>query len=187
MTVDEAVEALKDGQLVGVPTDTVYGIAADPWSETGVRALYELKGRDPERPIALLVADLEQARRVCTLGGPARDLAERHWPGPLTLVLKAAVGLPAWIGDRERGTVGVRVPDHPVARRLLAAVGAIAASSANHVGEAPAVNHREAGRIFGGAVAGYLTGEGRSGLSSTVVDVTVTPPLVLRRGPIAVD
>jgi tRNA threonylcarbamoyl adenosine modification protein (Sua5/YciO/YrdC/YwlC family) len=187
MNVEEATKALKAGLLVGVPTDTVYGIAADPWSETGMRALYELKGRDPERPIALLVADLEQARRVCTVGGAARDLALRHWPGPLTLVTEAAVGLPAWVGDPKRGTVGVRVPDHPVARRLLTAVGAIAASSANRSGEAPAVNANEAARIFGEAVAGYLPGESRSGLSSTVVDVTVDPPLELRRGPIVVD
>ncbi|MBT8203165.1 MAG: threonylcarbamoyl-AMP synthase [Acidimicrobiia bacterium] len=183
-TVLEAVVALNAGRLVGVPTDTVYGIAADPWSKSGMAALFELKGRGPEHPIALLVADIDQARELCVISGAARRLAGEHWPGPLTMVLPAADGLPEWIGDRLRGTVGVRVPEHPVALELLNLAGGLAVTSANHSGAPPAIDHGEARAVFGSAVAGYLAGAGGNGLASTVLDVTVDPPVVLRAGPV---
>ncbi len=186
-TVLEAVVALNAGRLVGVPTDTVYGIAADPWSETGMNALFDLKGRGPEHPVALLVADLEQARELCVITGRARTLAKQHWPGPLTLVLEAARDLPDWIGDQARGTVGVRVPEHPTALELLERAGTLAVSSANRSSEAPAVNDDEARAIFADAVIGYLPGEGSAGTASTVLDLTVDPPALLRRGPVIVD
>ena len=184
-TTIEAVVALNAGRLVGVPTDTVYGIAAVPWSEAGMEALFELKGRGPEHPVALLAATLEQVHELAVISSQARRLAAEYWPGPLTMVLKAAPGLPRWIGDQQQGTVGVRVPQHPVAIDLLDKAGALAVTSANRTGEDPAVNHIEAQAIFGDAVTGYLQGEGGAGLASTVLDVTVEPPTVLRKGPIA--
>lgn len=183
-TVLEAVVALNAGRLVGVPTDTVYGIAADPWSKRGMAALFELKGRGPEHPIALLVADIDHAGELCEISKAARRLAAEHWPGPLTMVLPATDGLPEWIGDRLRGTVGVRVPQHPVALELLNLAGTLAVTSANPSGDRPAVDHREARGVFGDAVAGYLEGAGGNGLASTVLDVTVDPPVVLRAGPV---
>ncbi len=183
----EAVVALNAGRLVGVPTDTVYGIAAAPWSEEGMNALFDLKGRGSEHPVALLAADLEHAHELCVISGAARSLAKRYWPGPLTMVLEAARDLPAWIGDQERGTVGVRVPEHPVALELLNMAGTLAVSSANRTAQAPAVSDEEARAIFGDAVTGYLAGEGGAGLASTVLDVTVDPPVVLREGPVAID
>lgn len=186
-TVLEAVVALNAGKLVGVPTDTVYGIAADPWSESGMNALFELKGRGPEHPVALLVADLEHAHQLCEISNSARTLAAQHWPGPLTMVLEAAEGLPAWIGDQVRGTVGVRVPEHEVALELLNVAGALAVTSANRTDEPPAVSDEEARAIFGDAVIGYLAGEGGAGLASTVLDVTVDPPVVIRQGPVTFD
>lgn len=187
MKFDEALGHLKAGLLIGVPTDTVYGIAADPRSEAGVGALYDLKGRNPGHPIALLVADVEQAAELCVITGPARSLAERFWPGPLTIVMEAAAGVPAWIGDQVRGTVGVRVPHHPVALELLQKSGVLAVTSANRTGGEPALDHTRALSIFGEAVAGYLPGESADGLASTVVDVTSDPPEVLRLGPIVIE
>jgi tRNA threonylcarbamoyl adenosine modification protein (Sua5/YciO/YrdC/YwlC family) len=186
-TVLEAVVALNAGLLVGVPTDTVYGIAAHPWSETGMNALFDLKGRGPEHPIALLVADLEHAHELCVITPRARSLAERYWPGPLTMVLEAARELPAWIGDQARGTVGVRVPQHPVALELLSLAGALAVTSANRSGDAPAVGDVDARAFFGDSVTGYLAGEGGAGTASTVLDVTTEPATVLRPGPLVVD
>ena len=183
-TVLEAVVALNAGRLVGVPTDTVYGIAADPWSQTGMNALFELKGRGREHPVALLVADLEQARELCVITERARELADQHWPGPLTMVLEAARDLPEWIGDRARGTVGLRVPRHPVALELLERTGTLAVTSANRSGEEPAVSDDEARALFGDAVTGYLPGAGSAGMASTVLDITVQPPVVLRPGPV---
>lgn len=184
-TTIEAVVALNAGKLVGVPTDTVYGIAAQPWSEAGMGALFQLKGRGSEHPVALLAADLEQVHELAVISPAARRLAAQYWPGPLTMILEAVDGLPDWIGDRKLGTVGVRVPEHPVALDLLDKAGALAVSSANRSGEAPAVDHAEAQVIFGEAVTGYLQGAGGAGLASTVLDVTVDPPAVLREGPIS--
>ena len=184
-TVIEAVIALNAGRLVGVPTDTVYGVAADPWSESGMNALFELKGRGPEHPVALLVADLEQAHELVVITAIAERLAAEFWPGPLTLVLPAARDLPPWIGDQARGTVGVRVPQHPVALDLLDKAGTLAVTSANRSGEEAAVDHEQALQIFGDAVIGYLEGAGSAGLASTVLDATVDPPAVLRAGPVA--
>ncbi|MDH3606357.1 MAG: L-threonylcarbamoyladenylate synthase [Acidimicrobiia bacterium] len=186
-TVLEAVVALNAGKLVGVPTDTVYGIAADPWSETGMNALFDLKGRGPEHPVALLVADLEHAHQLCEISAKARALASEHWPGPLTMVLPAATDLPAWIGDQARGTVGVRVPEHAVALELLNVAGALSVTSANRTGEDPAVSDEEARAIFGDAVIGYLAGAGGAGLASTVADLTVEPPAIIRQGPVALN
>ncbi len=184
-TVIEAVIALNAGKLVGVPTDTVYGVAADPWSESGMSALFDLKGRGPEHPVALLVADLEQAHELVVITALAERLAAEFWPGPLTLVLPATRDLPPWIGDQARGTVGVRVPQHPVALDLLDKAGTLAVTSANRSGEEAAVDHEQALQIFGDEVTGYLEGAGSAGLASTVLDATVDPPAVLRAGPVA--
>ena len=184
-TVIEAVIALNAGKLVGVPTDTVYGVAADPWSEAGMTALFELKGRGPEHPVALLVADLVQAHELVVITAIAQRLADEFWPGPLTLVLPAARDLPVWIGDQARGTVGVRVPQHPVALDLLDKAGTLAVTSANRSGEEAAVDDTQAREVFGDAVIGYLAGVGSAGTASTVLDATVDPPAVLRAGPVA--
>jgi tRNA threonylcarbamoyl adenosine modification protein (Sua5/YciO/YrdC/YwlC family) len=137
--------------------------------------------------VALLVADLEQAHELCIITGEARALAKRYWPGPLTMVLEAAHDLPPWVGDQARGTVGVRVPQHPVALQLLRLSGTLAVTSANRSGEEPAVSDSAARAIFGDAVTGYLEGEGSAGSASTVLDVTLDPPVVLRQGPIVPD
>jgi tRNA threonylcarbamoyl adenosine modification protein (Sua5/YciO/YrdC/YwlC family) len=186
-SVGDAVAALEAGRLVGVPTDTVYGIAAHPNQKLAMQALGALKGRSPGHPIALLVANIDQAAALCVITDRACSLARRHWPGPLTMILEAVAGLPGWIGDPERGTVGVRVPDHPVALDLLGRTGGLAVSSANRSGEPPATNHHEARAIFGDTVAGYLEGEGRAGLASTVLDLTVQPLVVLRQGPLVIE
>lgn len=185
MTLAEAAAALRAGAVVGVPTDTVYGLAAVPAADA-VGALYELKGRPSGRPVALLVASVADAERVAVLAPGARRLVERHWPGALTIVAPAAVALPPWVGDPDRGTVGVRMPDHPGLLSLLAETGPLAVTSANLSGEPPALDDAEARRIFGDAVAGYVPGRCPGGTASTVVDVTGPEPVVLRPGPVDV-
>lgn len=183
MTIDQAVTALAAGRVVGMPTDTVYGLAADPSDREALHGLLALKGRPEERPIALLAADIEQARTLAEFSEAAERLSVSHWPGPLTLVLPREPGLPDWLGDPHQGTVGVRVPDHPVASRLLAAFGPLAVTSANRSGEPPVTSAEEARLLFGGLVAVYLPGTAPGGEASTVVDTTVEPYRVLRRGP----
>lgn len=182
--VDRAAGILRAGGVVGVPTDTVYGLAAIPTDPAAIGRLYRLKGRPADRPVALLVASPEQARSLVRLDGPAALLAERHWPGALTLVLTTTVPLPDWVGDPRRGTVGVRMPAGETVLGLLEAAGPLAVTSANLSGEPPAVDDVEAERIFGDGVDLYLPGSCPGGTASTVVDATGDTPVVLRPGPV---
>lgn len=184
--IREAHQRIAGGEVVGVPTDTVYGLAVDPWNEDAVALLYELKGRPARKPIGLLAASVEQVEEIAALGA-GRDLARAHWPGALTLVVRPRVVIPDWVGDRALGTVGVRVPDHDLLRELLSVTGPLAVTSANRSGEADLVDDRTARALFGEGVACYLPGRSPGGLASTVVDASGRELRVLRQGPIAVE
>ncbi len=181
------VIAIRAGRVVGVPTDTVYGLAVDPLNESAVARLYELKGRPEHKPVGLLVASVEQARRIGELEGFAAVLADTHWPGALTLVVVPRVILADWVGDAQRRTVGLRVPDHPPLLELLAEVGPLAVTSANEAGGEETLDDEEARAIFGDRVAEYMAGRSPGGEASTVVDATGETPLVLRRGPVLIS
>ena len=108
----QVVAALHKGAVVGLPTDTVYGLAADPFSKEAMGALFALKGRAVVKPVALLAASVEHAARIGIIAGAALEAARAHWPGPLTIVVPRVAGLPDWVGDPARDSVGLRVPDH---------------------------------------------------------------------------
>lgn len=180
--LQRALRALTEGRIVGLPTDTVYGIGADPFRKEAVEALFEAKGRPGVKPIPILAADVEQVRQVALLDDRTARRASLHWPGGLTLVLHRKAGLPAWVGDTGRDSVGVRVPDHPVALALLASAGPLAVTSANRSGEEPAADERSARAALGDHVAVYLRGRGSGGPASTVVDLTGPEARVLRAG-----
>ena len=181
---EDAAAAIRQGSVVGVPTDTVYGLAVDPLQPAAVLSLFEVKGRPRDKPIGLLGSAVDQFDSLVEVTATARELAERHWPGPLTLVVRSRVPLPDWVGDHSRHTVAIRVPHHPLARELFAVTGPLAVTSANLSGHAPAVDDEEARTMFGEAIDLYLPGVCPGGTASTVVDVTVDPPRVLREGPI---
>jgi tRNA threonylcarbamoyl adenosine modification protein (Sua5/YciO/YrdC/YwlC family) len=183
-TIDTAVAALHRGLIVGMPTDTVYGVGVDPLNVDAVAALFELKGRPDEKAIPVLAATVAQLLEIVEIPPEVEDMALQHWPGPLTLVLRRHVELPDWVGDGERGTVAVRIPDHPVALDLLAASGPLAVTSANQTGNPPALHEAEARALLGSGVAVYLEGSCPGGESSTVVDMTSVPPVMLRQGPV---
>lgn len=186
MSVERAIAAVRNREVIGIPTDTVYGIGADPLSEEAVTRLYELKGRPEHKPVGLLVASLEQAEVIGEIGGAAADLAAEHWPGPLTLVVTPNVILADWVGDTQRRTVGLRVPDHPVALELLAAVGPLAVTSANLSGGRESMSADDARAVFGDLVSVYIEGRAPGGESSTVVDVSDGDIVVLRQGPVSI-
>ncbi|MFO7299647.1 MAG: L-threonylcarbamoyladenylate synthase [Actinomycetes bacterium] len=181
--IARAVEVVRAGGVVGLPTDTVYGIGVDPLQEEAVARLFELKGRPPARPIGILVASLETARELGEIDGYALELARAHWPGALTLVVHARVILPDWVGDRNARTVGIRVPAHPVALELLEAAGPMSVTSANLSGRPDTMDDTEARAVFGDRVH-YVPGSCPGGRPSTVVDATGPRPVVLRRGPV---
>jgi tRNA threonylcarbamoyl adenosine modification protein (Sua5/YciO/YrdC/YwlC family) len=167
-----------------MPTDTVYGVGVDPLNESAVTRLFDLKERPEHKPVGLLVASLAQAKIIGEIEGLAEQLAIAHWPGALTLVVTPRVILANWVGDSQRRTVGIRVPDHPVALQLLEACGPLAVTSANRSGGAEARDDAEARATFGDEVAVYLPGSAPGGEASTVVDATGARLVVLREGPV---
>jgi len=183
----EAVEVLRRGGLVAFPTDTVYGVAAHGFQAQAIERLYEAKIRPRDKAIPLLLAGVEDLSRVARqVSEAARRLAERFWPGGLTLVLPRAEDLPPVLtagGD----SVAVRVPDHPVALRLIRDVGApLATTSANLSGGPDPVTAEDVLRQLGGRIELILDGGAcPGGVPSTVLDLTADPPRVLREGPVS--
>ncbi len=183
----EAVARLRDGELVAFPTDTVYGVGAVVWDAAAVARLYMAKLRALDKAIPVLLADADDLALIARTAPPAAlRLAERFWPGPLTLIVPALPSIPAEVtagGD----TVAVRVPDHPLARALIRAAGApLATTSANLSGQPSPITAAEVAAQLSDRIAVILDG-GRcpGGVPSTLVDVTGEHPVILRPGPIS--
>jgi L-threonylcarbamoyladenylate synthase len=183
--VTAAARAVKRGEVVGVPTDTVYGLAADPFDEAALERLYDVKERGSGKPIAILVASLEQGLLLGAMSDRALELADRHWPGAVTLVVPRLDTAPQWLGDTARRTIGLRCPDHQVTLELLQITGPLAVTSANATNGDPAASADEARAIFGDDVLTYLPGDAGGGAPSTLVDLTRPTEMVLRNGPIS--
>jgi len=183
--VAAAARAIKRGEIVGVPTDTVYGLAADPFDESALERLYDVKGRGSGKPIAILVASLEQGLLLGAMSDRALELADKHWPGAVTLVVPRLDTAPQWLGDTARRTIALRCPDHPVTLELLQTTGPLAVTSANASDGDPAGSADEAKVIFGEDILTYLPGEAGGGSPSTLVDLTRPTEMVLRSGPIS--
>ena len=184
--LEAAAAALAAGRLVVVPTETVYGLAADPIAEGATDRVFAAKQRPRELTLPILVADLEQAREVAALDSRAEALAAAHWPGALTIVTRRRGASSAWDLGARRGSVGVRVPDHPVALSLLRRSGPLAVTSANVSGEPTASDCEGVLRDLGDHVAISLCwGPIPRGRSSTVVDVTGPEVRVLREGDVS--
>ncbi|MEN8238479.1 MAG: L-threonylcarbamoyladenylate synthase [Actinomycetota bacterium] len=184
MDVTAAARAIKRGEIVGVPTDTVYGLAVDLYDEAALDRLYNLKGRDGDKPIAILVASLEQGLVLGAMSDRALELAERFWPGAATLVVPRLDTAPEWLGDRERQTVALRCPDHPVALALLELTGPLAVTSANRSDSDPVTTADQARAVFDDQVLTYLPGAAGGGAPSTLIDLTHPTEVVLRQGPV---
>jgi L-threonylcarbamoyladenylate synthase len=179
-----AATVLRDGGLVAFPTETFYGLGASANDGTAVRRVFDVKGRDESKPLLVLVDSIAMAESLAAdVTEQARALMASHWPGALTLVLRARAGLPRELTGGT-GTIGVRLSAHPVARRLVSALGSpLTAPSANLQGGAPPTTAAGVLRVFDGAVDLVLDGGATAGgPPSTVVDVTVDAPRVLRQG-----
>ena len=186
--IDAAVEAILRSELVLMPTDTVYGVAADAFTPAAVTGLLAAKNRGRTMPVPVLIAEASTlSGLVLTLPDVAHSLAQEFWPGGLTLVLEHAPSL-AWdLGDAE-GTVAVRLPDDELARDLLRRTGPLAVSSANRSGRPAATTAQEAVDQLGTHAAVALDGGPRaSSAASTIVDCTAPVPRVLRVGAISID
>lgn len=185
--VTAAAAAAARGELIVVPTDTVYGLAARVDRPEAVAAIFAAKGRAPEAALPVLVGAVADARALARFDDGAEALAAAFWPGPLTIVAPRAPGLTADLGG-DGASVGIRVPAHGPLRALLAATGPLAATSANRSGEPTPTNVGEIEAVFGDAVSVYVDGgPAAGGPPSTVVLLAAGTPTVLREGVISLD
>ena len=185
-----AAAIVRAGGVVAMPTDTLYGLAADPFSSSAIARLFDVKGRAVERAIALVAADVDQvAAQLGELPDIARRLASKYWPGPLTLLLNRPASLPAELtGGSEQ--VGVRVPAHAVTRELCRACGhLLTATSANVSGEPASDDPDDIARVFAGRAVDLLLDAGKTpgGPPSTIVSVLREGVRLIRPGAISWD
>ena len=183
-----AAGAVKNGRLVVLPTDTVYGVGADAFDGTAVAALLSAKGRGRDMPVPVLVGSWQTIDGLAMMVSQAtRDLIRSFWPGALSLVVRQAPSLQWDLGDA-RGTVMLRMPLHPVAIELLREVGPMAVSSANVSGRPPAIDADDARNQLGDLVDVYLdAGPSARQASSTILDLTGPEPRILRSGPVSAE
>jgi len=183
-SIPQALEILKHGGLVAFPTDTVYGVGVFAFDGKAIGNIYIAKNRPVKKAIAILIGGPEDLDKVSKeVPSMATKLAEHFWPGPLTVIVPKRPDLPDEVSSSS--TVGVRVPDHPFARALLAAAGPMAVTSANISGQTSPKSAEDVRRQLGGRIPLILDGgETPGSVPSTVVDCTGTEPVILRDGPI---
>jgi L-threonylcarbamoyladenylate synthase len=185
VAMQHAVDVLNNGGLVVFPTDTVYGLAALPDREEYIERLYIVKGRDSARAIAVLISDAKDLDKISLPPGQqVMRLANKFWPGPLTIIVSRHPNLPDILSPNP--TIGVRVPAHPVALKLLQMTGPLAVTSANISGAENSNTAQEALAQLGGRVHLIIDGGASpGGIPSTVVDCTTLQFSILRKGPIS--
>ncbi|RKU13218.1 threonylcarbamoyl-AMP synthase [Candidatus Poribacteria bacterium] len=182
----EAVQCLKSGGIIAIPTDTVYGLGADPFNADAVQRLYTIKGRPDGKPIPLVLSSVDDVHRVAqNLPDYFFHLTDRFWPGGLTIIVEAKNLLPVLTADGN--TVGVRIPDNPLLLKILQAFGGPAAiTSANLSGEPPASSVQEIGEELTSRIDVIVDGGKTPGpIPSTVYDISVSPPIIRRPGVIS--
>ena len=183
--VSEAARLVRSGSVVAFPTDTVYGLACDPWSADSVSRLFALKGRE-KKPVPVLCSSFEEANAVVSLEGPSRDLARRYWPGALTIVAPLIRRVP-FLLDQGTAFLGVRVPAHALALSLAKESGGwITGTSANISGRSSCRTAEEVLDQLGDGLEAIVDGGQTAGGESTVVKVVGGSIEVLRRGKISV-
>jgi len=184
--LEQILSFLREGGVIAFPTDTSYGLGADPFNDAAVRQIFAIKGRPETKPILLLVNSMEMAGRVAALSDRATALAERFWPGPLTMILPARENVPSVV-TAGTGTVGIRWGDAAFAQRLIGAFDRpITATSANRAGMPSTITASEVRKQLGDSIDVIIDGgtlPSRGG--STLLDLTAVPARLLREGPIA--
>lgn len=187
--IPEAVTMLRKGGLVAVPTETVYGLATSALDGVAARLIYDRKDRDYNKPLSVLVSGMEMVEQYCqNIPQAAYKLAEKYWPGPLTMVLEDNGTVPGAV-TADEGTLGVRCPDHPITLSILRTLDEpLAAPSANPSGQPSPKTAAEVLAYFDGQIEGILDGGPCAvGVESTVLDLTGEEPKILREGGIEGD
>lgn len=186
VSVNEAVERLKAGDVVAFPTETVYGLGADAKNPEAVRKTFQVKGRPADNPLIVHISNMEQAGILSNaLPDHFFTLAKTFWPGPLTMVVQKSAVVPDVVSGG-LSTVGLRMPDHPLALELISRVGPLTAPSANRSGKPSPTHPRHIEEDYGNELPLVDGGAANIGLESTVIDLTGSVPVILRPGAVSV-
>jgi L-threonylcarbamoyladenylate synthase len=184
--IQQAIEYLRKGKLVAVPTETVYGLAADATNIDAVKKIFAVKGRPTNQPLPILIAQHSNLKNWATdIPKIAEKLTEKFWPGPLTIILKCAAHIPDTI-TAGRDTIGLRCPKHLITQKILQAFpDGLAAPSANLFGKKPPICAADVEKTLGDKIDLIVNGGTcELGSASTIVDLTDVQPKILRQGPI---
>ena len=178
-----AVTAISNNEIVGIPTETVYGIGVNPTSQTAVNKIFELKERNEDKPLSILISsfyDIHKLGVVSTIP----EVVELYWPGPLTIIVETTLEFSDGVGTKSTNTIGIRVPDNDLAIELLKITGPLAVTSANISGNEDVKSDVDAQNIFGDAIKHYIKGEALHGSGSTIIDLREEDVRILREGPL---
>ena len=181
--IQKAIACIKNEEVVGIPTETVYGIGVDPLSQTAVDKIFNLKERDENKPLSILVHSFHDLIKLKIIS-KVPEIVELYWPGPLTIIVESELNFADGVGTKNPNSIGVRVPDNELALELLKKTGPLAVTSANISGQDDITNERDAEAVFGDKIGHYLQGSALHGSGSTIVDFRDEEFKVIREGPL---
>lgn len=181
--IQKAIACIKNEEVVGIPTETVYGIGVDPLSQAAVDKIFNLKERDENKPLSILVHSFQDLIKL-KIKSKVPEIVELYWPGPLTIIVESELNFADGVGTKNPNSIGVRVPDNELTLELLKKTGPLAVTSANISGQEDITNERDAEALFGDKIGHYLQGSALHGSGSTIVDFRDEEFKVIREGPL---
>ena len=181
--IQKAIACIKNEEVVGIPTETVYGIGVDPLSQVAVDKIFNLKERDENKPLSILVHSFHDLIKLKIIS-KVPEIVELYWPGPLTIIVESELNFADGVGTKNPNSIGVRVPDNELTLELLKKTGPLAVTSANISGQEDITNERDAEAVFGDKIGHYLQGSALHGSGSTIVDFRDEEFKVIREGPL---
>ena len=181
--IQKAIACIKNEEVVGIPTETVYGIGVDPHSQAAVDKIFNLKEREENKPLSILVHSFHDLIKLKIIS-KVPEIVELYWPGPLTIIVESELNFADGVGTKNPNSIGVRVPDNELALELLKKTGPLAVTSANISGQEDITNEKDAEVMFGDKIGHYLQGSALHGSGSTIVDFRDEEFKVIREGPL---
>ena len=181
--IQKAIACIKNEEVVGIPTETVYGIGVDPLSQAAVDKIFNLKERDENKPLSILVHSFHDLIKLKIIS-KVPEIVELYWPGPLTIIVESELNFADGVGTKIPNSIGVRVPDNELTLELLKKTGPLAVTSANISGQEDITNEKDAEAMFGDKIGHYLQGSALHGSGSTIVDFRDEEFKVIREGPL---
>ena len=181
--IQKAIACIKNEEVVGIPTETVYGIGVDPLSQAAVDKIFNLKERDENKPLSILVHSFHDLIKLKIIS-KVPEIVELYWPGPLTIIVESELNFADGVGTKNPNSIGIRVPDNELTLELLKKTGPLAVTSANISGQEDITNERDAEAVFGDKIGHYLQGSALHGSGSTIVDFRDEEFKVIREGPL---